>query len=64
MMMKLSTSSSAKPAKSTIAPSRPGAKAERMNLGAVAEKIVALSNAEDFPAHGEAVMMRFDQLRT
>ncbi|MHB1172538.1 MAG: histidinol dehydrogenase [Lacisediminihabitans sp.] len=37
---------------------------ERDALGAVAEKIVALSNAEDLPAHGEAVRMRFDQAGT
>ncbi|NEN06108.1 histidinol dehydrogenase [Diaminobutyricibacter tongyongensis] len=35
---------------------------DRDALGDVAEKIVALSNAEDLPAHGEAVTARFRAL--
>jgi histidinol dehydrogenase len=33
---------------------------ERDALGEVAERVVALSNAEDLPAHGDAVTVRFE----
>jgi len=34
---------------------------DRSGLAQVRERIVALSNAEDLPAHGEAILARFDE---